>query len=64
MEKLISDFAEDCRLKGLITAKEVRKNIFDQVWPHYKGKAPKQRVEFVCDDLAESVCLRLGIAVD
>jgi len=64
MEKLISELSEDCRLKNLTTAKAIRKNIFDLIWPNYEGKASRQRVKFVCDDLAESVCLQLGIAYD
>ena len=64
LDKLIIDLAEDCREKGLTTAKKIKKNVFDIIWADYKGKAPKWRVEMVCEDLSESVCLRLGIAWD
>ena len=64
MDKLIADLAEDCREKGLTTAKKIKKNIFALIWPDYKGRAPKWRVDAVCDDLTESVCLKMGIPHD
>ena len=64
MEKLIADLAQDCLEKGLTTAKEVRRNVFGIVWADYKGKAPRWKVEAVCDDLTESVCLKTGIPHD
>lgn len=64
MNQLIKDLAQDCIDKGLKTAKKVKKNVFDLIWADYKGKAPKWRVEAVCDDLTESVCLKMGIPHD
>lgn len=64
MDKLITDLAEDCRAKGITDAKKVKKNIFAIVWKDYKGRAPKWRVDAVCDDLTESVCLKMGIPHD
>lgn len=64
MTQFIKDLAADCVEKGIKTAKKVYKNIFDIVWADYKGKAPKKRIEAVCDDLTESVCLEMGIPHD
>ncbi|MBP5722159.1 MAG: hypothetical protein J6X18_01045 [Bacteroidales bacterium] len=64
MRKIILDLAQDCKDKGLNTAKQVKKNVFDNLWANYKGKAPKWRVEAICDDLTESVCLEMGIPHD
>lgn len=63
MEKLVSDLAEDCRVNGKDTFKKVASHIFNILWKDYKGKpgAVRCRVSHVADDLAESVCLRLGI---
>lgn len=40
------------------------KNIFDLIWPKYRGRAPKWKVKVVTEDLAESVCLEMGIPHD
>lgn len=61
MEKLISQLVEDCKSKGITTEEGVKDNIFNIVWPNYEGRATRERVQSVCDDLAESVCLKLGI---
>ena len=63
-DKLVQDLADDCREKGLTTAKKVKTNVFNLIWVDYKGKAPKWRVQAVCDDLTESVCLNMGIPHD
>ena len=57
LEKLVSDLVRDCREKNLTSARMVGKNIFDFIWPKYKGRAPRWKVKAVAEDLAESVCL-------
>ena len=64
MEELIARYADRYKDNKITTGKKVRKYIFDDIWKDYKGKAPKWRVQFAADDIAESVCLRLGIACD
>ncbi len=62
MEKLIQEFADACREKGLADNKKIEKYIFDVVYADDKGKASKTHNKNVCDDIAKSVCLKLGIA--
>ena len=62
MEKLIQEFADACREKGLANNKKIEKYIFDVVDADDKGKASKTHNKNVCDDIAKSVCLKLGIA--
>lgn len=64
MEELISRYADRCKENNITTAKKILKYIFDDIWSQYKGKAPKWRVQFASEDIAESVCLRLGIVCD
>jgi hypothetical protein len=62
MEKLIQEFADACRKNGLADNKKIKKYIFDVVYSEFKGKASKYHIKNVCDDIAESICLKLGIA--
>ena len=55
---------ECCKDKEILvckTSKEVFKVINTCLQKAYKGEASKERITFIAEDIAESVCLKLNI---
>ena len=64
METLINQFAQVCNEKGLKTQKAIFKWLNGKLQKDYKGRATKEKIKFVAEDLTKSICLKLGIPQD
>lgn len=59
MEEFIEQALQECTAKNITEEKKIFNYIFKSVWNSYKGKAPKWKVQAICEDIAESVYLRM-----
>lgn len=61
----LGGFIEDCckdeEILACKTSKEVFKVINTCLQKAYKGEASKERIAFIAEDIAESVCLKLNV---
>lgn len=50
-----------CKNAGMKTQKQVYEWLLADLMETYKGKAPKWKLEWIAEDLTESICLKLNI---
>lgn len=58
---VIEDCCKDKEILACKTSKEVFKVINTCLQKAYKGEAIKERIAFIAEDIAESVCLKLNV---
>lgn len=61
VQKFINQCAYFCKTAGLETQKQVYEWLLADLMETYKGKAPKWKLEWVAEDITESICLKLNI---
>ena len=61
LEGFIEDCCKDKEILACKTSKEVFNVINTFLQKTYKGETSKERIAFIAEDVAESVCLKLNI---
>lgn len=61
IEGFIEECCKDKEILACKTSKKVFKVINTCLQKAYKGEASKERIAFIAEDVAESVCLKLNI---
>lgn len=60
--KFIEQCVEFCKKANLKTKKDIFNWLNADLQKEYKGKAPKWKIEWVAEDVTESICLKMRIS--
>ena len=61
MEKFIQQCVAEFTKLGYTKKTEIHEYLHKLLTKEYKGRAPQAKIDAVCDDIVESVCLQMNI---
>lgn len=61
VQSFIIQCAYFCKNAGMKTQKQVYEWLLADLMETYNGKAPKWKLEWIAEDITESICLKLNI---